>query len=90
MTAEQLNSAVHGEDVLICHKDIGRLVEKGMTEDEIETSGQHCVGMARYRTSVCKSLRDPASNQFQRRLEEIADQPLIAPHKLLEHHGGDE
>lgn len=85
-TPEQVNNAARGEEPYICHLDIERMADNGADETEIEVEGQHCVGMSRYRNSICKGSRDPEQFKFQQELKKIPDKPLIPPNKFLEYH----
>ena len=85
-TPEQVNNAARGEEPYICHMDIARLDEEGLGPEEVEEQGQYCVGMSRYRNSICKSSRDPEQFQFQQELKKVPDKPLIPPNRFLEYH----
>lgn len=88
-TPEQVNAATRSEEPYICHVSMNALVAKGEdSPEELEELGQHCVGMARYRSSICKSSRDPEAFAFQQAVKTVPDKPVIPANKFLEHHGG--
>lgn len=85
---EDIEKVVHSEEPFICHKSIAEMIHEGIPEGDpqLEVQGQHCVGMLRYRTAVCKLSRDPEVYQVQQELKTVLDQSLIAPFKFREHH----
>lgn len=86
-TIEDFKQFIHREGTFVCHVDVARLIDEGVTEDEeIDEAGEHCVGMLRYMNAVCKRSRDPEKAAAQDRVEEIEDQPIIPPFKFEEYH----
>ena len=85
-TAEEVEKMVRHDGVFICHTEISEMMEEGYSEDEIQETGQHCVGMLRYRNTTCKLSADPETYAAQIELRQIEDEKLIPPHKFVEHH----
>jgi hypothetical protein len=86
-TPEHFHQMIHTtESLFICHTHVDKMVDAGLTEEEQEESGQHCVGMLRYMNSVIRTSRDPERSKRQIELKKIPDQPLIAPFKFREYH----
>lgn len=86
-TVQQMHDIVHKEGDLICHKDVARLAKKGASKRKVEVAGQHCVGMLRYRSSVCKRGHDATQLAAQDALEVVPDQPTIPPFQFDNYHG---
>lgn len=70
----------------ICHVEVKQLQDNGLSEEEIDEQGEHCVGMLRYMNGSCKRSRDPEKFAAQKGLEKIKDQPVIEPWKFRQHH----
>lgn len=83
---EDIEMVVHSEEPFICHESIEEMMGRGYEGEQIEEHGQHCVGMLRYRNSMCKLSRDPQTAQAQTELRTVPDQALIPPRKFREHH----
>lgn len=88
LTVEQLEGATTTDEVFICHKSINSLSKKGKSSEEIELTGQHCIGILRYRNSMCKLNRNKKICDVQMELKNIPDQEVIPRGKLREHHKG--
>ncbi len=86
LTIDEIETMVREDHDLVCHMDINRLMKKGLNEDQIAITGQHCVGLLRYMNSVCKLSRDPEKSAAQKLIRTIPDRPMIAAFKFREHH----
>jgi len=87
LSADDVNIVVHSDLPYICHVDMDKLASEGKGgPDNLEKLGEHCVGMARYRQSVCKRPRDPEAAAFQDAVVKVADKPIIAPFQFVKYH----
>jgi hypothetical protein len=84
---EDFELMIHTDFDLICHVDISKMQERGLSTDEIQQTGQHCVGMLRYMNSVCKLSRNGVKAAAQQAVEEIPDQPVISAWEFSKYHG---
>lgn len=85
-TIKDIEEMIQYDQGLVCHVSVKELSDEGLDETEIEEAGQHCVGMLRYMSNMCRLSRDPATIQAQRALKEVKDQAVIPPWKFREHH----
>lgn len=85
-TIEEFEEFINSDNDLLCHVDYGQRKEAGQPQAKIEAEGQHCIGILRYRSSMCKLSRHADIAAIQTRLRSIKDQPLIPPWKFREHH----
>jgi hypothetical protein len=98
LAVDDLEDAVHGPriagtnlhygdiGVLICHKEIDKLKRRGRNPSQIAAEGQQCVGMLRYANACLKDSRVREVSDFQTKLLDVPDQPVIPAGKLREHH----
>lgn len=85
-TPDELNEAARSDETVICHEDVNKLTRQGLTEAEIEDHGQYCVGILRYRNTLCKLNRDPKVSAAQKDLRSIDDVEVIPANQFLNHH----
>jgi hypothetical protein len=85
-TPKQINQIAESDEDFICHKSVEALAAEGLSDIEIDTFGQHCVGMLRYRNTLAKLSRDPQVARWQRELREVPDQPVLAARTFMSHH----
>jgi len=83
---KDIKKIVQSDAIFICHEEIEEMNFRGFRDKEIIEKGQHCIGILRYRNSVCKRSRDKETSQVQDDLKTVPDQDVIPPNKLLEHH----
>jgi hypothetical protein len=99
-TPEQLEAIRRMDEVFICHREVAKLKGRpnlegdnceitdtdGLSDEAINARGQHCVGMLRYMNGMCQLSRDEEKRAAQRRLKEVADQPVLKVNTFIEHH----
>jgi len=92
---EDFENFVKYDSTVICHMDITRLQaeaedcdedEDTISEEEIEENGQHCVGMLRYMSAMCKLSRDPEKAKAQNDVKKVKDREVLMPYQFREHH----
>jgi hypothetical protein len=89
-TPEQLEAIRRMDENFICHREVTKLKRcghsGGMTDEEVNENGQHCVGMLRYMNGMFQRSRNDEKRAAQQRLKEVADQPVLAANTFVEYH----
>lgn len=85
----QLNKIIHGETPFACHVDRQRFLDD-VEVDVVVAGVEHCVGIMRYRDSVCKRPRDRDAALRQDLVADLPDDPIIPPFQFVAHHEPDQ
>ena len=85
-SVDEFEQIINSDSQFVCHDVINKMSDDNVPTSIIEDVGQHCVGLLRYRNSLCRLSRDPEVAEVQRELRSVQDEEIIPAREFRTHH----